>query len=140
MGEYVLKVAVFHQPTNKPGDPFTYKTYGQGDKVTIEDDERANELIDAGALESPQETKARKAAERKSDSDDGPQGPGDSEPPKGDELDEDAQSPAGSLATPNDPDTEGAGVVMNTTSDSNTQANAGETARGTEPRSTRKRS
>lgn len=139
MAEYVLKAHTFHQPTNKPGDPFTYKTYNQGDPVTIEDDERAQELIDAGALESPQETKARKAAARKSDKDDGPQGPGDSQPP-GDELDEDAQSPAGSLATPNDPDTEGAGVVMNTTSDANTQANAGETARGTEPRSTRKRS
>jgi hypothetical protein len=83
MGEYVLKVAVFHQPTNKPGDPFTYKTITQGNPVTIEDDERAQELIDAGALESPEETKARKAAERKSDKDDGPQGPGDSEPPRG---------------------------------------------------------
>jgi hypothetical protein len=118
MAEYELAANEYHETTSKPGDPFTYKTYTKGDKVTVEDDERAQELIAAGALVDPKAAKARKAAK-----DD--EGPAQSEPPEG-ELDEDEQVPQGSLASPQNPDKEGAGVVLNTDTDApTTQRNSG---------------
>lgn len=130
MPEYELAADVMHVPTNEEGKPFTYKTITKGGTVTIEDEERAQELIDAGALVNPEVAKSRKSNGGKDE------GPAQSEAPGG-ELDENDQFPRGSLAAPQNPDTSGAGVVMNTDP---AGGDTGDTDTGSTPPSTQKSS
>lgn len=57
---YELAAETFHQVTSKPGETFAYKTYTKGDKVALPED-RARELIEAGALVDPSASTSGKA-------------------------------------------------------------------------------
>ncbi|MGN7134565.1 hypothetical protein ACTHQY_14965 [Rhodococcoides corynebacterioides] len=51
-GEYELVAALFDQPTSKPGEPFDFHRYRQGDIVTL-DAAEAKRLFAAGAVVVP---------------------------------------------------------------------------------------
>lgn len=50
--DYELVADATSLPTNKPGEPFTYKSYVKGDKVPL-NEEQAQRLIEAGAVKDP---------------------------------------------------------------------------------------
>jgi hypothetical protein len=47
--EYELVADHYDEPTNKPGEPFTYKSYRKGDKIKL-DAEQAERLLAADAV------------------------------------------------------------------------------------------
>lgn len=51
-GEYELVAELFDQPLSKPGEPFNFKRYVRGDKVTLNVEE-ARRLYSAGAVVEP---------------------------------------------------------------------------------------
>lgn len=53
---YELLAGTYHETTSKPGEPFTYKTYVQGDTIQL-DAEQAERLIKAGAVKDPKAAK-----------------------------------------------------------------------------------
>lgn len=81
---YELASEELNVPTNKPNEPFTFKTYRKGDKVKM-DETRGAELVAVGAFVDPD---AEKAEDGK---------PGQSKAP-GEKAGK--QDPAGSGATP----------------------------------------
>lgn len=84
---YELKANRFSQVVSKPGEPLRVKDHVKGDKVEL-DDERAAELIKAGAIVDPSAKKSRRG---------GPsQAPGETKAP--DEPAGDGTTPAGSGA------------------------------------------